>query len=111
MDAKKKTSRMEGKPAEPQPAATDSQEAKRRPIHTIRIEDVSASVWQRDHLVRGQQRTYYSITIERSYRDSTGQYRYTRTFDADSLGQLVTVIQRAAEHIHGLQHPEPEAQV
>lgn len=58
-------------------------------------------------MVRGQMMTFYSITCERSYRDNTGQYRYTKTFDADSLGNLVAVIQKASEYIHSLQYPEP----
>ncbi len=87
-----------------QPAgAGASPEAKRKPIETFRVEDVSASVWSREFVVQGQPKTFYSVSFERSYKDANGQYRYTKSFDQDSLGKVVTVAQRAAEFIHGLQ--------
>jgi hypothetical protein len=83
-------------------APTVSPDEKRRPIQSFREDDVSASVWARQHMVRGQLLTFYSVTLERSYRDNTGQYRYTKIFDGDCLGRLAAVIQKAAEYIHGL---------
>lgn len=96
------------RPAEVKPAAGASQESRRQPVRSFRVEDVSAAVWERKLLVRGEERTFYSVTFERSYKDSLGQYRYTRSFDLDSLGKVVTVAQQAAEFIHGLEYPEPE---
>jgi hypothetical protein len=75
---------------------------KRRPMQTFRENDVSASVWARQHMIRGQLMTFYSVSLERSYRDAAGQYRYTRNFDGECLGRLVAVIQKAAEYIHRL---------
>jgi hypothetical protein len=76
-----------------------AQEAKRRPEHTIRLDDVSASIWVREHLVRGQATKFWSVTLERSYKDAAGQWRYTKTFDAESLGRIVTLCQQASEYI------------
>jgi hypothetical protein len=86
----------------PKTAPPAPQDEKRRPIQSFREDDVSASVWARQHMVRGQLLTFYSVTLERSYRDNTGQYRYTKIFDGDCLGRLAAVIQKAAEYIHGL---------
>ena len=80
-----------------------SQEAKRRPLQSFRKGDCSASVWARDHVVRGESRRYFSVTFERSYRDSTGHYRYTRSFAPDDLGSLMGLCQLAAEYITALQ--------
>lgn len=91
-----------GNPAA-QDAASASTDAKRKPIQTVRIGDVSASIWARDHQVRGAMRTFYSVTLERSFRDRDGAYRYTKSFDPDSLGTLVGVIQKADEYLRQLQ--------
>jgi hypothetical protein len=54
--------------------------------------------------------TFYSVSLERSYRDAAGQYRYTRNFDGECLGRLVAVIQKAAEYIQRLiSKPEQDA--
>lgn len=89
------------------PAAKDAatgapQDAKRGPVHTIRIGEVSASVWSREHVVQGQPRTFYSATFERSYKTRDGAWGYSRSFDPDSFGHLISVIQKADEHITGL---------
>lgn len=89
---------------EEQPAATEAAStAKRRPIKTLRVEDCSASIWARDFVVQGEPRTFYSVTLERSYKDRDGQWRYTKSFDLESLGKLVALCQQASEFIHGLQ--------
>ena len=80
-------------------AATAPQEAKRRPEQTFRVDDVSASVWVREHLVRGQPTKFWSVTLERSYKDAAGQWRYTKTFDSESLGRVVALCQQASEYI------------
>jgi hypothetical protein len=45
-------------------ASTVSPDEKRRPIQSFREDDVSASVWARQHLVRGQLMTFYSVSLE-----------------------------------------------
>ena len=97
---------------EPESAATSSQQnashdAKRGPIESVRIGDVSASIWKREHQIRGEQRAFYSVTLERSFRDRDGAYRYTKSFDRDSLGTLLAVIQKADEYLQTLQQ-EPD---
>lgn len=74
---------------------------KRRPLHSLRQGDVSASIWSRDHQVKGEVTRFYSVTFERSYKDSTGKYCYTRSFNPDDLGALMSLCQMAGEYIDG----------
>ena len=93
---------MEAKklPAQAVPTRDDaSQEVKRKPVHTIRQDDCSASVWVREHLVRGQLTKFWSVTLERSYKDRDGSWKYTKTFDSESLGTIVMLCQQASEYI------------
>ena len=93
-------------------AAKDAAPAeKRRPLKTFREDDVSCSVWSREHVVQGKPKLFYSCTFERSYKDRDGAWRYTKTIDAESLGKLVTVCKQAAEFIQSLHYPGPEAPV
>jgi hypothetical protein len=76
---------------------------KRSPVKTLRVEDCSASIWARDFMVQGQMRRYYSVSFERSYKDRDGAWKYTKSFDVESLGKLVALCQQASEVIPALQ--------
>ena len=84
-------------------AGTVSQEAKRKPYKTLRVEDCSASIWSRDVMVQGEPMQFHSVTLERSYKDRDGAWKYTKSFDADSLGRVVSLCQQASEIIRGLE--------
>jgi hypothetical protein len=85
---------------------TASQDGKRGPVKTFRVEDVHASIFARAY----QGRTYHSVSLTRGYRDAAGTMSFTKNFDPECLGRLVAVIQQAAEYLHGLEKAEPEAQ-
>lgn len=79
------------------PAAAPAAE-KKGPVKSFREGDVSVSIWAREY----SGRVYHSCSFERSYKDATGQWRYTRYFGLDDLGLLVALAQRASEYLHGL---------
>lgn len=84
-------------------ASTDE---KRGPLQTLVEGDCSASIWAREHVIRGKPRTFLSVTLERSYKDRNGAWRYTRSFDPDSLGRVVSLCQRASEIMQRLAKEE-----
>lgn len=98
----KDASRREDTSAAPDaaPAAT------RRPVKTIRVDDCSASIWAREFAVQGEPRTFYSVTLERSYKDRDGAWRYAKSFDPESLGAVVALCQQASEAIAALRKRE-----
>jgi hypothetical protein len=83
-------------------ATAASQEAKKGPVKTFTAQDVSASIFSREH----NGRTYYSVTFTRWYRDSKGQNRYINSFGLEDLGKVITVAQQADEYIRSLTSPE-----
>ena len=97
-DKKKKVSAQAEQAADPQAA--------NGPIKVFVVDDVSASVFSRVFPVKGQNRTFYSVSFSRSYRDPQGSRKYVKTFNLEDLGKVVTVAQQSEEHIHKLQHPE-----
>ena len=74
----------------------------RGPVKQFREGDVSASVFARER----NGTTFHSVSFTRSYKDRDGQWKYTKNFDVDDLGKLVTVAQRSAEYVHGLAYPD-----
>lgn len=86
--------------------ANASQEAKRLPVRTLREDDCNASIWAREFTARGERRAFFSVTLERSFKDPNGQYRYTKTFDPQSLPKVVILCQKAQEAIEELQHAQ-----
>lgn len=77
--------------------------ASKRPLKTIREDDCSASIWPRTVTKDGSDRIFYSVTFERRYKDKDGQFHYTKSFDAGSLSQLATVIQKTSDELQALQ--------
>lgn len=75
---------------------------KRQPIKTLRVDDCSASIWARDTVIRGESLRFFSVSFERSYKAKDG-WKYTKSFDAESLGKIVTLCQQASEAIETLQ--------
>lgn len=75
----------------------------KKPLKVFRIDDVSAAIISRERQIGDEKRVFYSVTFSRSYKDSTGQWRYTKWFDLEDLGKVVTVAQQSSEYIHSLQ--------
>jgi len=86
----------------PAKAAAGAQDASRSPVKVFRVDDVSASIFSRVY----NGRTYYGVSFTRGYKDAKGERRYSKTFDADDLGKVVTVAQQAAEYLHDLTQQE-----
>jgi hypothetical protein len=76
-----------------------SQAAKRKPDHTIRIEDCSASIWSRSAMIQGKPQVFYSVTLERSFKNAASQWQYTKTFDPDSLAKVASLCEQASKWI------------
>lgn len=94
-------------PASVEPVA--SPDAKRRPLRTIRVEDVNATIWPREVTVKGVPTIFYSVSFERSFRDANGRWRYTRYFDLHDLGRVIAAAQQAAEYIDSLTEKQQDA--
>jgi hypothetical protein len=84
------------KPTPAKEAKLDSPANERSlPINVFRMDDVSASVFRRDY----NGRTFYSVSFSRSYKSASGEWRYTKNFDREDLGKIVSLCQQAAEYI------------
>lgn len=79
-------------------AGTQPEEKSNGPMKMFRVEDVSASIFSSEH----NGRTFYNVSFTRSYKNGSGEYRYTHYFGLEDLGKVVTVAQQASEYLHSL---------
>lgn len=98
MDAKKKTSKTEETATVPQAEAKST--AKKRPVKVIMIEDISVPIFAHEREANGVVRVNHSWTVQRNYKDPSGQWKRTPWFGPDDCGKVVSAIQQAAEWIH-----------
>lgn len=87
----KNTSPRKETKADPSPAT----EKGNSPVTTIWVDNVAASIWSRQVPVKGEPVTFYSVSLERSYRDRDDVRRYTRSFDPEHLPKVIEACQKA----------------
>jgi hypothetical protein len=86
----------------PSARAETAADPARGPVKVLRIEEVSASIFARTRTVQGEPVTFHSVSFSRSYKDAAGERKYTKNFDTEDLGAIVSLAQQASEYIHGL---------
>lgn len=80
------------------------------PIKVFRVEDCSASIWDREVATKNGPYKFYSVMFERSYKDRDGTWKYTKSFDLDGLGKVVKLCQLAGDFMQGLEEQRDAAQ-
>jgi hypothetical protein len=100
MDNISKKSRKESQPVE---SKETSAEPNRGPVRTVRVNDVSASIWSREVTVKGVLKTFHSVSFERSYKTNDGEYKYSRSFDPETLPRLIEAIHQVEAAMKELQ--------
>jgi len=73
-------------------------EAPKPPISKLRIGLINANVWQR---TTGED-TFYSVSFERRYRDSDGNWQSTHSYNVDDLLILAKLADKAHTEITNL---------
>ena len=79
--------------------ATMAETSTSGPVKVLRIDDVSVSIFARDRKVNGETLTFYSVSFSRSYADRNGKRKYTKNFDVEDLGKIMTLAKQASEFI------------
>jgi hypothetical protein len=84
------------------PAATLVKEqetaSSQKPIKTIRLRGVSASIFANPAKVDGRDITFHKVSIQRAYKDGD-DWKHTSSFGRDDLPVVSTVLRRAWEFI------------
>jgi hypothetical protein len=97
----KKSQRNEA-PATQERTAEAATKAKKLPIKTIRVDDVSCSIFTHERERNGVATVNYSFGFSRSYKDRDGTWKHTAWFGVEELGALVSCAQQAHEYVTAL---------
>lgn len=65
------------------------------PVRKFRLGGVTASVWKNE----GAERAFYTVTIQRAYKDTDGNWKNTDSFNSDDLLNASYVLRKAGDWI------------
>ena len=70
-------------------------EEKTKPVHNIRAGSVKASIWEN----KTDKGSFFSVSIQRSYKDADGQWQNSDSYPLNDLQKLALVAQKSFEWI------------
>lgn len=77
---------------------TDMAAPSSKPVHTIRLRGIFASVFQNKTKVEDREVSFHKVAVSRSYKDGD-EWKSTTSFGRDDLPVVNLVLQRAYEWI------------
>lgn len=78
------------------------------PVKKFRAGNVTASVWKKDVVKDKKTFTFYTTTIERSYKDKDEEWKTTSSFEKDDLQKVMLVSRLAQEFLYLAEEKEQE---
>jgi hypothetical protein len=57
------------------------------------------AVWSNTHQVEGEDRTFYTITLERSHRDKDDMWHKTKQLRERDIGDTIALLQSAQSYL------------
>ena len=72
-------------------------EAKNAPVYKNQSGSVQLAVWENNANVDGEERTFFTVTLERSYRDRDDQWQKTNQLRQGDLGDAIACLQGAQQ--------------
>lgn len=69
-----------------------------KPEKQLRCGPISASIWAQAKTVNGEMVKFYSISIDKTYRDG-GEWKHTKSFAAEDLPKVALVASEAYRYL------------
>ena len=79
-------------------------ETNKPPVAKLRIGLISASIWQRST----EKGTFHSVSFERRYKDGSGNWQTTHSFDTNDLLALSKLADQAHSKLIELRNADDE---
>lgn len=77
-----------------------------KPEKRFKCGPVSASIWAKAKTVKGEMVKFYSVSIDKAYKDGD-EWKHSNSFAAEDLPKVALVTNEAYKYIH-LQETEPQ---
>ncbi len=75
-----------------------------KPVAEVKFGRIRAAVWANE----AEERTFYSVTFSRLYKDKDDQWKDSTSFSREDLPLLMKVADRAHSYLYEGRHQEPE---
>ena len=69
----------------------ENKTARNQPVHRIRMFPIECAIWKN----QSENRTWYNVTLSRSYKDANDEWKSTDSFSADDLLLVAKVADQA----------------
>ena len=69
-----------------------------KPLKAFRLEDVSLGVFANDRDIKGENVTFYNVSISKTYMKD-GKLQRTQTFASSDIGKLRYLLEQAEEFV------------
>ena len=80
--------------------AAQGQEAKNLPVKRFRAGAISATVWENQAVTKnGEIATFYTVSLDRSYKDESGEWQHTASYRINDLPRAKLVLEKAYEWV------------
>lgn len=73
--------------------------AANKPVRVFRLHGISVSLFANTVKLKDRERTFYKVTMAKSYRDDEGQLQRTSSFDSNDVPLLSMLLDRAYEEV------------
>ena len=68
-----------------------------KPVAKFKAGAISAAVWSRQAVFNGRQATMLSTSVERRYKDASGEWKSSTSFSRNEIPLAIFVLQKAFE--------------
>jgi hypothetical protein len=79
-----------------------NEQAKSKPAAEVRLGNIRAAIWKNE----GKNGVWFTVTVDRSYRDDEDEFRSSNSFGRDDLLAVAKVVDLAHTRIFELQRDE-----
>ena len=82
--------------------------AGQKPVDKIKAGQVSAALWENDIDVKGRTVTVLKATVQRRYKDKTGSWKSSGSFNRNEIPLAIYCLQKAFEKIIEMQSEQSD---
>ncbi len=83
-----------------------NEQARTKPATEVRLGNIRAAIWRNE----GKNGAWFTVTVDRSYRDDNNEVHSSQSFGRDDLLALAKVVDLAHTRIFELQREERDAE-
>ena len=74
--------------------------ATNEPKQKFRCGNVTATIWENENEYNGNKVKSYSVSLERSYKDKSGEWKTTNSYGLNDLQKVTSAVRQAVDWMY-----------